>query len=573
MLYFEKIRWKNFLSTGNVFTEIQFDRSPSTVVVGENGAGKSTMLDALTFVLFNKPFRNIKKGQLSNSVNKRDCLVEIEFKIGTNSYQVRRGISPAIFEIIKNGKLVDQPGASKDYQVILEDTILKLNYKSFTQVVILGSATFTPFMQLSNNDRRTVIEDLLDIQIFSGMNQLLKDRISKNKSDRLSAENKIELITDKIEVQETYLKKLQEQTDKQIKELEEEISDWDNDVSNSTIREQEIADTISNLVEAISNSDKISIKSDRVSTLLMILQEKVSSAEKRLRFYRSNDHCPTCEQIIEFENKTEHIKKNSNIVDETDAAVSLLKIEQEKLICSIDKIHIIQTKIAEYQSDLINIKFEKKLCGDNINRANQKIAHLLKESANDNGEENPHDKIEKFKKETEAHKEESKQLSDEAEVFKYANKILKDGGIKAIIIRQYIPIINKLVNKYLASLDFFVNFELDDGFNEVIKSRHRDAFSYASFSEGEKARIDISLMLTWRSVAKLKNSVNTNLLILDEVFDGSVDANGSDILMGLFDELHSTNIFVISHKGDQLADRFRSAIKFEKIKSFSRIAA
>jgi DNA repair exonuclease SbcCD ATPase subunit len=573
MLYFEKIRWKNFLSTGNVFTEIQFDRSPSTVVVGENGAGKSTMLDALTFVLFNKPFRNIKKGQLSNSVNKRDCLVEIEFKVGTNLYKVRRGISPAIFEIIKNGKMVDQPGASKDYQVILEDTILKLNYKSFTQVVILGSATFTPFMQLSNNDRRTVIEDLLDIQIFSGMNQLLKDRISKNKSDRLSAENKIELIQDKIEVQETYLKKLQEQTDKQIKELEEEISDWDNDVSNSTIREQEIADTISNLVVAISNSDKISIKSDRVSSLLMTLQEKVSSAEKRLRFYQSNDHCPTCEQIIEWENKTEHIKKNSNIVDETDAAVSLLKIEQEKLICAIDKIHIIQTKIAEHQSDLINIKFEKKLCGDNINRANQKIAHLLTESKNTIGEENPHDKIEKFKKQTETYKEESKQLSDEAEVFKYANQILKDGGIKAIIIRQYIPIINKLVNKYLSTLDFFVNFELDEGFNEVIKSRHRDAFSYASFSEGEKARIDISLMLTWRSVAKLKNSVNTNLLILDEVFDGSVDANGSDILMGLFNELHNTNIFVISHKGDQLIDRFRSTIKFEKIKSFSRIAA
>jgi DNA repair exonuclease SbcCD ATPase subunit len=569
MLYFEKMRWKNFLSTGNVFTEIQLNRSPSTVVVGENGAGKSTMLDALTFVLFNKPFRNIKKGQLANSVNKRDCLTEIEFKYGSNQYKIRRGIYPTVFEIFKNGELIDQPGLSKDYQAILEDTILKLNYKSFTQVVILGSATFTPFMQLSNNDRRTVIEDLLDIQIFSGMNQLLKDRASKNKSERLDTENQIGLVEDKISVQEEYLKKLQEQTDKQIKDLEHEIDDWNKDISEANIREHDIADTISELISSITNSDKISKKSNKVSDLLTKLQDKVATAERRMRFYQVNNHCPTCEQIIELGSKTEQLKKYSDSVRDTSKAIGQLKVEQDRLETSLQQIFNTQNKITDHQSALTNISFEKKLCGDNLNRAKTKIEHLLTETP---VEENPSDKISELSKELVTYHHRAEELSDESEVFKYAGQILKDGGIKAKIIRQYIPIINKLVNKYLAALDFFVNFELDDEFNEVIKSRYRDAFSYASFSEGEKARIDISLMLTWRAVAKLKNSVNTNLLILDEVFDGSVDTNGSDILMGLFNELHDTNIFVISHKGDQLVDKFRSIIKFEKIKSFSRIA-
>jgi DNA repair exonuclease SbcCD ATPase subunit len=573
MLYFEKLRWKNFLSTGNVYTEIQLDRSPSTVVVGENGAGKSTMLDALTFVLFNKPFRNIKKGQLISSVNKKDSVVEVEFRIGSNQYLVRRGQKPSLFEIHKNGQLVDQPGASKDYQSILEDTILKLNYKSFTQVVILGSATFTPFMQLSTNDRRTVIEDLLDIQIFSNMNTLLKDRVAKNKSDRLDCENQIELLKDKIEVQEEYLKKLQEQTDKQIKELDDEIQDWSLQIISSTSQAQEHYEEIHKLQESMADFGKVTKKSQKVSELLMKLHDKIASTEKRLRFYQSNNHCPTCEQIIEAHTKSCAIEKNEKTIDETSFGIEQLKQEQEKLNEQLAAFTEIQNSINGLQTHINNINTSIANYEDNISRCKAKKEQLLVPNDAEEEVESPSEKISNFQGEVASLETKAEQLSNDAEVFKYATNMLKDGGIKTKIIRQYVPIINKLVNKYLAALDFFVNFELDEEFNEVIKSRGRDDFSYASFSEGEKARIDISLMLTWRAVAKLKNSVNTNLLILDEVFDGSVDTNGTEILMGLFNELHDTNIFVISHKGDQMIDKFRSQIKFEKVKSFSRIAA
>ena len=573
MLHFEKLRWKNFLSTGNVFTEIQLDRSPSTVVVGENGAGKSTMLDALCFVLFNKPFRNIKKGQLISSVNKKDSVVEVEFHIGSNQYLVKRGQKPALFEIHKNGQMIDQPGASKDYQTILEDTILKLNYKSFTQVVILGSATFTPFMQLSTHDRRTVIEDLLDIQIFSSMNTLLKDRVAKNKSDRLDTENQIELLGEKIKLQEDYLKKLQEQTDKQVKELDDEIQEWRLNILAANDQELDAITELTKLTDSIANAGKISSKSAKVSELLMKLHDKVAGAEKRMRFYQSNNHCPTCEQIIEAHAKAEQLEKNTKIADDTTEAIKQLKVEQDKLNVELDKISAIQSKIVEQQTYINNTKTSISNYEENISRNEKKKAKLLEESSVTEEGEDPSTKILELETQVKSFSAQAEQLSGEAEVLKYATQMLKDGGIKTKIIRQYIPIINKLVNKYLAALDFFVNFELDEEFSEVIKSRGRDDFSYASFSEGEKARIDISLMLTWRAVAKLKNSVNTNLLILDEVFDGSVDTNGTEILMGLFNELHDTNIFVISHKGDQMIDKFRSQIKFEKIKSFSRIAA
>ena len=573
MLHFEKLRWKNFLSTGNVFTEIYLDRSPSTVVVGENGAGKSTMLDALTFVLFNKPFRNIKKSQLISSVNKKDSVVEVEFHIGSNQYLVKRGQKPALFEIHKNGQLVDQPGASKDYQTILEDTILKLNYKSFTQVVILGSATFTPFMQLSTHDRRTVIEDLLDIQIFSSMNTLLKDRVAKNKSDRLDTENQIDLLGEKIRIQQDYLNKLQAQTDKQVKELEDEIEEWRQHILTASDQELDATSEITKLANSIANSDKITSKSAKVSEILMKLHDKVAGAEKRMRFYQSNNHCPTCEQVIEAQAKLAALQKSTKVADETTEAIKQLKIEQDKLNEELHKITLTQNAIAEQQTYINNIRTTIKNHEDNISRNEKKKEQLLRDASVTEEGEDPSAKILKYETSVASFKEKAEQLSNDGEVLKYATQMLKDGGIKAKIIKQYIPIINKLVNKYLAALDFFVNFELDEEFSEVIKSRARDDFSYASFSEGEKARIDISLMLTWRAVAKLKNSVNTNLLILDEVFDGSVDTNGTEILMGLFNELHDTNIFVISHKGDQMVDKFRSQIKFEKVKSFSRIAA
>jgi DNA repair exonuclease SbcCD ATPase subunit len=573
MLHFNMIQWKNFLSTGNVYTKIQFDRSPSTVIVGENGAGKSTVLDALCFVLFNKPFRNIKKAQLQNTINQKDLVVEIDFRANGVDYKVIRGMKPNIFEIYKNGKMLDQTGAAKDYQAILEDTILKLNYKSFTQIVVLGSASFTPFMQLPAGHRREVIEDLLDINIFSNMNQLLKDRVAKNKSDRLDIENQIDVISEKISVQKEYLKKLRDQTDKQIKELDDEIQEWSLQIISSTSQQQEHLEAIAELQKGLTGFDKLSAKSMKVSQLLMKLHDKVASTEKRLDFYQSNDHCPTCEQVIEASIKANAIEKNQSVVNETAEGINQLQVEQEKLNQKLIEMSNIQSAMAEKQKYIDAIATSVENYEQNISRCKTKKDQLMSEGNSSEETEGTVEKIKDFQEQVDTFKQKAEELSGEAEIHKFAQQMLKDGGIKTKIIRQYVPIINKLVNKYLAAMDFFVNFELDEEFNEVIKSRGRDDFSYASFSEGEKARIDISLMLTWRAVAKLKNSVNTNLLILDEVFDSSMDTNGVEILMGLFNELHDTNIFVISHKGDVLVDKFRSQIKFEKVKSFSRIAA
>ena len=558
------------LSTGNVFTEIQLDRSPSTVIVGENGAGKSTILDALTFVLFNKPFRNIKKPQLMNSVNERDLLVEIDFHIGTNQYQVRRGIKPNVFEIIKNDKLVDQPGAAKDYQDILENQILKLNYKSFTQVVILGSATFTPFMQLSSYDRRVAIEDLLDNQIFSQMNTLLKDRLAKNKTEQTEVSYQIDLIENKIEVQNKYLAQLQQDIDAQINELVNERNGLRAYIAEESFEAGEIQKEIEGLLGLIGDSDKTQEKSTKASELLQKLHNKEHKANKRLTFFTNNDHCPTCEQNIDIDIKRDKITKTTMMIDETTSAIEQLTVEQTKLTNRLDEIHKVQVKIQNCQAEILTIQQDIASTNTRIEEYNTKISGL---KAKKDLPTEASTEIDSLNAELKTRGEQKEQLVKDREVLEIAGHMLKDGGIKTKIIRQYVPIINKLVNKYLAAMDFFVDFTLDEEFNEVIRSRHRDDFSYASFSEGEKARIDISLMLTWRAVAKLKNSVNTNLLILDEVFDGSLDANGIEILMGLFNELHDTNIFVISHKGDMMIDKFRSLIKFEKVKSFSRIAA
>ena len=571
MLYFEKIRWKNFLSTGNVFTEIQLNRSPSTVVVGENGAGKSTMLDALCFALFNKPFRNIKKPQLANTINKRDCLVEIDFRIGSNQYLVRRGMHPTVFEIFKNGQMIDQPGASKDYQDILENTILKLNFKSFTQVVILGSATFTPFMQLSSYDRRVVIEDLLDIQIFSNMNTLLKDRISKNKNDQTDVSYQIELVENKIEVQKKYLDQVKQDLDKEIDEYNEMISASEQSNANTNIQIQQTEEQIKDQLNKIGDSSTIQSKSVKVSELLSKLHDKEHTTGKRLKFFESNDHCPTCEQTIDQKIKAEKIESTVKSIDKTTNAIAELQKQNEKLHERLEKIQEIQTTITQLQTKITNLHSDIRSTDKTIRQYKNKVNSLRERKSNGNSVEG--NEIDKLKGDLQILNKDKEQLVIDREVLELGAHMLKDGGIKTKIIRQYVPIINKLVNKYLAALDFFVNFELDEEFNEVIKSRHRDDFSYASFSEGEKARIDISLMLTWRAVAKLKNSVNTNLLILDEVFDSSVDANGVEILMGLFNELQDTNIFVISHKGDMMVGKFRSMIKFEKVKSYSRIAA
>jgi DNA repair exonuclease SbcCD ATPase subunit len=569
MLHFEKLRWKNFLSTGNVYTEIHLDRSPSTVVVGENGAGKSTMLDALCWGLFNKPFRNIKLVQLINSINGKDARVEVEFHIGTTQYKIIRAYKPNLFEIWKDGELIPQPGNVRDYQSILEDQILKLNYKSFTQVVILGSATFTPFMQLPVKDRREVIEDLLDIQVFSQMNTLLKDRVSKNKNDITDIEYKIELVENKIEVQQQYLRQVKSDIGEEIKEYEEMIASAQQTNANTSVHITQTEDKIQKHFDAINDHTKVQNKSEKVSDLLSKLHDKEHSSNKTLKFFESHDNCPTCDQIIAAQIKEDKIQKTQSIISKTTDAISELQKQNDQLHDRLDQINATQKEITELQQQISSMQSDIKHVDASINQYNKKI-----ESLNDRmGEEKTFDvEIDKLNGDHKILSTDREQLSNDRMVLDYASKMLKDGGIKTKIIRQYVPIINKLVNKYLASMDFFVDFTLDEQFNEIIRSRHRDDFSYASFSEGEKARIDLSLMLTWRAVAKLKNSVNTNLLILDEVFDGSLDINGSEILMNLFREMTGTNIFVISHKSDQIVDKFRSTIKFEKVKSYSRIA-
>jgi DNA repair exonuclease SbcCD ATPase subunit len=571
MLHFSSIRWKNFLSTGNVYTEIQFDRSPSTVIVGENGAGKSTILDALCFALFNKPFRNIKKPQLLNTINQKDLKVEVSFRTGGHDYKVIRGIKPAVFEIYKDDKMLDQTGAAKDYQVILEETILKLNYKSFTQIVVLGSASFTPFMQLSARDRREVIEDLLDIQIFSNMNMLLKDRIAENKNEMTEIAYQIELVENKIEVKKDYLKQIQEDLQHQIEEY-----NWMIDQEMESIKtKQESVDRlnaeIQTLLDEIADKTSVENKSTKVDELLKKLKEKIKKGNKRVTFFHENCNCPTCDQEIDDDVKEKKIQDTNAILAKTETAIQDLEKEEENLLARRNAIFEINSAISYKQTSVTEIQNEIQQCNKGIELYKNKIDSLRTKSV-DNSSSDGTDTIDDLTNELSAVNNRKEQLSYDKELYTVASSILKDGGIKTKIIRQYVPIINKLVNKYLAAMDFFVNFELDEEFNEVIKSRGRDDFSYASFSEGEKARIDISLMLTWRAVAKLKNSVNTNLLILDEVFDSSMDANGVEILMGLFNELSDTNIFVISHKGDVLVDKFRSQIKFEKVKSFSRIA-
>ena len=571
MIKFKKIRYKNFLSTGNVFTEIQLDRSPSTVITGDNGAGKSTILDALCFVLFNKPFRNITKPQLMNTINGKDLLVEIEFSIGNVEYVVRRGIKPAVFEILKNGKLLDQPGSARDYQTQFEDTILKLNYKSFTQIVVLGNASFTPFMQLTTKDRREVIEDLLDIQIFSYMNTLLKDRVARNRSEKQEVEYQIELLGEKISVQKEYLAKLEADVEKQKQELQEEIQEWALNILTTETQQYEHMTAIEELSATIVDADKIHAKSVKISELMMKLHDKIAKAEKRIRFYEKNDNCPTCEQTIDAKSKAEHIERTHQIESETRDAIQQLESQQVSLTEEIARISSVQSKIAEHQAYWRDCRSSIESYESHIERLKEKIASLSE--GIEETENSPATKISELEGQLGSYETRKESLSKDFEVLKIATEMLKDGGIKKKIIRQYVPIINKLVNKYLAALDFFVNFELDEEFNEVIKSRYRDEFSYASFSEGEKMRIDLALLFTWRSVAKLKNSTNTNLLILDEVFDASLDTSGCDEFLKLLQEIGSdTNVFVISHKGDVLTDKFRSHIRFEKVKNFSRIA-
>ena len=568
MIIFKTIRWKNFLSTGNVFTEVDLTTCKTNLIVGENGAGKSTILDALTFSLFGKPFRKINKPMLVNSINEKDCVTEIEFSIGKNEFKVVRGIKPNKFEIYNNGQLWNQESTLVDQQKNFEQNVLKMNYKSFTQIVVLGSSTFVPFMRLPVAQRREIIEDILDIQIFSTMNVLLKDKIRDNRDEIKEFDYQVDLIKEKIGIQKSYLLELDKKNKADISKKEDKIAELLEDENKQHVSIKETNDVIEQLNAQIAEYSTSSDKLKKLNTFLIKLSSKLQTCQKEHDFFEKNHVCPTCTQDLSDEFRTDKISTGKNKLDEMTIGyndlLSAIGDEEKRF----NKWNELSTEITSSNQKISQANFQ-------INSIRKSIVDIEKEIKD--LESGGGDKKEAFTK-LETLVEEKKELSlqlveskKDKDMLSVAAGLLKDNGIKTRIIKKYLPVMNKLINQYLQGMDFYVNFTLDENFEETIKSRFRDQFSYASFSEGEKARIDIALLLTWRSIAKLKNSVDTNLLILDEIFDGSLDQQGgSDLgwILRNFDD--SISVFVISHK-EQMNDKYDRTLNVEKVKNYSVI--
>lgn len=569
MIFFKSVKWKNFLSTGNNWTEIQLNRNSTSLIIGTNGSGKSTLLDAICFGLFGKPFRKINKPQLINSINQKDCVVEVEWSTGQKKYRVVRGIKPNIFEVYCNNELINQNAKSSDYQDTLEKQLLKFNFKSFTQVVILGSASFVPFMQLSAADRRNIIEELLDIQIFSSMNKLVKEKMDGIKDKTRDNKYNMDLTSEKIKMQKQNIEDHRKHNDEEIERKKSEIATSEHQSMQLQNDVTLIQKHVSILTRKIEDQNKVRAKSKQILQMESKIRSNISKIVKDIDFLQNNEVCHTCNQPIDKSFAQEKISERENKKKGIQEGLEKLAEEMEKTNRRISDINDINVEITKHTNAITEHNATIRAINTYINKLQSEISSLLERKVNIIDE---NDKLSELKSELKEMMKKHEDLVNEKHYYEYAASLLKDTGIKTKIIKQYLPIMNRLINKYLSAMDFFVNFEINENFEETIRSRFRDEFSYANFSEGEKQKIDLALLFTWRQVAKLKNSTNTNLLILDEVFDSSLDSSSVELLMNLINEFSDdTNVFVISHKSDTLFDKFRSVIKFNKKGNFSVI--
>lgn len=567
MILFKKITYKNFLSTGNNPIEVNLNTHKNTLIIGANGSGKSTIIEAIVFVLFNRSFRKVNKNQLINSINETDCLVEIEFEIGNNIWKVVRGMKPNIFKIYQNNQLLDQSSVSIDQQKWLEQQVLKLNYKSFTQIVILGSSAFIPFMQLPAAHRREVIEDLLDIKIFSAMHIIVRDRIKIITEEIHNLERDIELIKEKIDIQKKFIENLKKISDKSIDQKQEKIKELELELktNNNTINSYNSnIEKLNTDYEKLKHIDK---KIKELESFKIKFNSKKKNHNNYKKFFEENHICPQCNQEITDDIKHHHIQENTNQLLKLEEALSKLESEIDQTVLELNEKNNILNEIQKLNSNLNSLLKNNKQIIKIVNDINEEITEIKNNNSNTIEEKT---KLNEYISDGMIMSDKLSNFKNKKNNYEVLNNLFKDSGIKSQIIKKYLPVMNQLINKYLQLMDFYVNFTLDENFNETIKSRYRDDFTYSSFSEGEKMRIDLSLMFTWRSIAKLKNSTNTNILILDEVFDSSLDISGTDDFMRIIRSLdEGTNVMVISHKGDSILDKFDKVLKFDKHKNFS----
>ena len=568
MILFKKIKWKNFLSTGNTPVEIDLRKSQLTLMIGANGSGKSTMLDALCFALFNRPFRQIKKEQIVNTINNGDTVIELEFQVGTKMYKIIRGIKPTIFEIYCDGVLQNQDASSVDYQNVLEDQILRLNYRAFKQIAVLGSSSYQPFMQMRPRHRREVVEEILDIRVLSHMDVLTRNQQTSLGKKIVEARHQCDLIESKYELETRHFEELKNRSTGDI-DIKRNKLQQNDDAKEQYLRKIQKLDTdYKQLEEGIKEKDKIENKRKQLEKLETKIEQNLNTHEKNLKFFEENDNCPTCTQKIQDDFRDDKINFEKTKLTTLNAGMKELVKELSNVEGKITDLNNISNKMYD-----INIEMSKLNTSiDEIKKFSDSLHNeiLLLEGKEENGKDVENQLLE-LKKQLEETKIELNNISEEKKYIDVIREILSDKGAKAKIIKKYLPIMNTLINQYLQSMDFFVNFHLDEEFNETVKSRHRDVFDYNSFSEGEKMRIDLALVFTWRSIAKMKNSANTNLMVLDEIFDSSLDGQGTDDFFKIVRKMEKENIFIISHKGDILFDKFTNIIKFEKEHNFTRL--